>query len=377
MRDPGEMDQLAPFNKKPSTNLVEKLSLAGNRVVVAGLFRTRCGLQRGAKLMLIDLNRRGYSARAVDLSAAFHFRLDESGVGLLVPEDLDQLPVSDLIIHCNPPLFAAAVECFSATVRERTRIIAYWAWELSVVSDAWRDCAKLCSAIWVPSPFVANAMFLGLPDFVGEISVVPHQVDLDPMPKLDREQRRMLRERYGIAPSEFVCGASFSFDSNYARKNPIAAVDAFMRAFSPLDDSARLLIRAGDSGNHPNLFEHLVSYSAIDRRISVFDPRVRTWPPADFFPSLDVFISLHRSEGYGLQIAEAAQAGITTLATGWGLAPDIVERPEIIGIGYRLVPPLDPQGFYIEFKDAVWAEPDIDDAARWLSVLRRKHSPWA
>ncbi len=362
------------LGRKSTANLVDELPLVGNRVVVAGLFRTRCGLQRGAKLMLIDLVRRGYMARAVDLSAPLAHSLDEPDAGLILPVDLERLPVSDLIIHVNPPLFASAMASFPESVLKRTRIVAYWAWELPVLSDEWRECARLCSAIWVPSPFVADAMFAGLPNFAGEIRVVPHQVDLDPMPRLSAEQRRILRERYGIAPSEFACGASLSFHSNYARKNPTGAVDAFMRAFSPLDQNARLLIRAHDGQHHRRLFDHLVSYSAEDPRITVFDPITRKWPISEFFSSLDVFMSLHRSEGYGLQVAEAAQAGVSTLATAWGLAPDIRSRPEVFTVGYRLITPLDPEGFYMQFDGAKWAEPDIDDAVRWLRILRANHA---
>jgi glycosyltransferase involved in cell wall biosynthesis len=370
-----QIDVAASLPRKSATpNLVDELPLRGQQVAVAGMFRTRCGLQRGAKLMLADLHRRGYSAWAVDLSAPLLHPLDEHSAGLLIPADLDQLPISDLLIHLNPPLFANAVGCFSQSLRDRARITGYWAWELPVVSDAWRKCAHLCSAIWVPSPFVASTMFAGLSDFTGEIRVIPHQVDLDPMPRLTRDQRRILRESNEIAPSEFVCGVSFSFTSNYARKNPTAAVDAFMRAFSLLDPKPKLLIRAHDSQHHRKLFEHLVSYAEVDPRITVFDPLNRRWPINEFLPCLDVFLSLHRSEGYGLQIAEAAQAGVATLATGWGLAPDICARPEVITIGYRLVTALDPQGFYMQFDGAKWAEPDIDDAARWLRVLRARHT---
>lgn len=64
------------------------------------------------------------------------------------------------------------------------------------------------------------------------------------------------------------------------------------------------------------------------------------------------------------------------LATAWGLAPDILARPETIPIGYRIVRVLDPQGFYSQFPGARWAEPDIDEAASWLRLLRDRHVPW-
>ncbi len=90
----------------------------------------------------------------------------------------------------------------------------------------------------------------------------------------------------------------------------------------------------------------------------------------DFIGVLDVFIALPRSEGYGLQIAEAAQAGVNVLATGWRLAPDIAARPQVHTIDYKLVEPIDPQNFYDQFPGAIWADPDLDHAAKTLRMLR-------
>src|SRR5579875_59029 len=356
-----------------TANLREELPLRGGHIGVAGLFRTRCGLQRGARLMLRDLRHRGYVAHAIDLSQSLGARLHLDEGGLLLPSDVDELGLTDLLIHCNPPLFAHAVSRFSERVRNRVHLVAYWTWELTVVSDEWRESARLCSSIWVPSPFVAHSLLAELPDFGGEIHVVPHQVDRDPLRPLDAEERREIREKHGIRSEAFVCGAAFSFDSNYMRKNPLAAVDAFTRAFSPLDEKCKLFIRCQESADFGELYDHLVSYAAGDPRIHVFDAASQPWPIGEFLASLDVFISLHRSEGYGLQIAEAAQAGVPVLATAWGLAPDIAVRPEVRSIGYRLVSVLDPQRFYTGLSGARWAEPDIDDAVRWLRRLREMH----
>lgn len=282
---------------RPGGNLVETLPLTGSHVAVAGLFKTRCGLQRGARLMLTDLIRRGFRAGAVDLSAPLHCTIDTADRDLPVLADAELATITDVIVHLNPPLFADALSFLKDRINPQARIVGYWAWELQVVSDAWRDCARLCSEIWVPSPFVAQAMLAELPDFHGNIRVIPHQVDLDPMPCFDREQRRCIRENRGIAPSDFVCGVSFAFGSNYARKNPVAAVDAFMHAFAPDEAGVRMMIRCHDIRNNEIFYEHLVSYAAADRRIEILDPSGRAWPIPRFYAALDAFVSLHRSEG--------------------------------------------------------------------------------
>jgi hypothetical protein len=81
-----------------------------------------------------------------------------------------------------------------------------------------------------------------------------------------------------------------------------------------------------------------------------------------------VYLSLHRSEGYGLNLAEAARVGTVVMTTGWGLAADIAKRPEVITIPWRLVPVDDPQRIYTE-PGTHWAEPDHFAAAEQLHLL--------
>ena len=112
--------------------------------------------------------------------------------------------------------------------------------------------------------------------------------------------------------------------------------------------------------------------AARDPRIVILDGRMRSLQIADFYHAIDTYLSLSRSEGYGLSIAEAAQVGIPVLATGWGLATDLANRPMVTAVDYRLAPVDDPQHVYDDINGAVWAEPDIEDAA-----LKLRSIAWA
>lgn len=320
--------------------------------------------------MVQHMRSKGVVVYAIDISRSLHMPRTLEPAGLLEPEDLRYLTVTDLVIHMNPPRFINALRAFNESAIRDAAIIGYWAWELQKVSDEWREASRYCDAIWAPSPFVANTLFVELPQFGGDINVVPHPVDCDPMPRRNPEQKRVLREAYGIAPRTFVVGYAFSFDSNYARKNPIGAIDAFRLAFPETDTRVQLLLRCHDGDRHRRLMAHLKSYIGGDDRIAVIEAAKQSWPMNEFYSCVDAYLSLHRSEGYGLQLAEAAQAGTAVIATGWGLAPDIARRPEVSSVDYRLVVPLDPQGFYTEFEGALWAEPDLVQAARLLTQIR-------
>jgi glycosyltransferase involved in cell wall biosynthesis len=345
-------------------------AFTGQRIAVAGLFRTRCGLRRGAELMMRDFRSKGVEVFPVDLSVGLGAPINTDYPDLLQPGDLAQLSPTDLVIHMNPPAFTNALDLFPSDVLEKTSIVGYWAWELSVVSDDWRHCAECCDAIWVPSAFVADAIYWEIPRFAGELRVVPHAVDQDPMPRWDMAAKLKLRERLGIAADQFVVGYSFAFDSNYSRKNCPAVIDAFRLAFPESDCAATLVIRCHDADKHAHLFAHLQSYAGDDDRIRIYDVSKTPLSVVEFYAALDVYLALFRSEGYGLNLAEAAQAGVKVVATGWGLASDIAARPDVYPVDYRLVVPIDAQHFYEQFKGAVWAEPDLSHAAQILKSLR-------
>ena len=87
------------------------------------------------------------------------------------------------------------------------------------------------------------------------------------------------------------------------------------------------------------------------------------------YAEADVVISLHRSEGFGLIIAEAMLCGLPVVATNWSGNVDILTPDTGTPIGYRLVPARDLQGTY-DHPDMLWAEADIAAAAEALVALR-------
>jgi glycosyltransferase involved in cell wall biosynthesis len=93
--------------------------------------------------------------------------------------------------------------------------------------------------------------------------------------------------------------------------------------------------------------------------------------PGDLYAAGDVYISLHRSEGYGLNIAEALRSGMPTIATGWSLAPELAADAMLRVVPSTLVPVRDPAGPYAAYRSLRWAEPDIGVAAAHLHALCR------
>ena len=338
-------------------------------VTLIGLFASPTGVGQGVRLMWRDLLRRGRAVTAVDVTAALHLPGAQRPEGVLNAKVLETLPPGPIVLHLNPPLYEAMYFLLPHDLRQRSRLVGYWAWELDRVPTAWLVGAEMCDEIWVPSDFVAKSMgqLLGARK---PIHVVPHAVDAIPLgPRKTIEQCSAARTRHGLPNDAFLVGYSFAMSSNFERKNPMAAITAFQAAFPARKvRDAVLILRCNDIGSWPPGSAALRAAAAEDARILVVDGETRRMPIRDLYEALDAYLSPHRSEGYGLTLAEAADIGTSVIATGWGLAADIAARPEVATIGWRLVPVEDPQGFY-RLSEANWAEPDLIEAAAKLRAL--------
>jgi glycosyltransferase involved in cell wall biosynthesis len=81
----------------------------------------------------------------------------------------------------------------------------------------------------------------------------------------------------------------------------------------------------------------------------------------------DVFISLHRSEGFGLNLAECMALGKPIIATNWSANVDYMNPENSCPVNYTLVELAETIGPYE--KGQVWAEPSIEHAAEYLVAL--------
>jgi glycosyltransferase involved in cell wall biosynthesis len=77
-------------------------------------------------------------------------------------------------------------------------------------------------------------------------------------------------------------------------------------------------------------------------------------------------LSLHRSEGFGLVLAEAMLLGKPVIATAWSGNLTFMDDSSAALVGYRLVAAQDPRQTYT---GASWAEPDQATAVAQLRRL--------
>src|SRR5512136_3068638 len=78
----------------------------------------------------------------------------------------------------------------------------------------------------------------------------------------------------------------------------------------------------------------------------------------------DCFVSLHRSEGFGLGMAEAMYMGKPVIATAYSGNLAFMNESISCLVDYKLIPV--EEGQYPFPKGQVWADPDLDQAAYFV-----------
>lgn len=323
-------------------------------IAVAGELSRASGLGEGARLMLRALEQIGVPSWPVD-------------IGPLLPAHTADLPAVTrapppgvpLVLHVNPPLLPLALLRLPRAVVRGRRIIGYWSWELPAAAADWHAGGRFVHAVWVPSAFTAGAVEALAP---GRVRVVPHPLALaPPVPSaLDRAA-------FGLPADAVVVLVAFNLASSFARKNPLAAVAAFQAAFGGRSDRL-LLLKVGNREHFPEDFARIVATVGEAPNIRL---ETRTFPAPDLHAltaACDIVLSLHRSEGFGLVLAEAMLLGKPVVTTGWSGNLDFMDRDSAALVDYRLVPVADPRGTY-RMAGACWAEPDPMHAAVLLRRL--------
>jgi glycosyltransferase involved in cell wall biosynthesis len=323
-------------------------------IIVVGPFRTASGLGQSARLCHDALRLAGFEVRGIDVTSI-----------LMQPEDYSSFEWVDgwsclgqgtLIIHVNAPFIALAMARLGTRVRDKF-VVGYWAWELPRVPEEWSRGIPFVHEIWVPSRFVADAV---QPIALGRaVRVLPHPVALRP---LKASRQRPSRD------DVFRVLSVFNVASGFARKNPLASVRAFRAAFRN-DESAHLTLKVSNLATFKEGARALAEAVEGCSNISVLDEVVDPLELETLYLEADVLMSLHRSEGFGLTLAEAMLRGLPVVATDWSGNVDFLTEMTGVPTTYRLLPAKDPQRTYDQ-PDIMWAEADVNAAAKALWRLR-------
>jgi glycosyltransferase involved in cell wall biosynthesis len=260
-----------------------------------------------------------------------------------------------VLLHFNPDHLTPLLMLMNRSRLRGKRLIGYWAWELARIPDLWISALDEVDEVWTPSDFVSDAVRRHTDK---PVRTVPH-------PVVQGRRGSPRRAHFGLG-NQFVVLTMFSFASSFQRKNPIAAVKAFKLAFGNAADRL-LIVKVSQAHESPEEMAMLVAAIGDAPNIRIEQRMLSDDDRLDLIASADVLLSLHRSEGFGLVMAEAMAAGVAVVATNWSGNLDFMDETSALLVPFRMISVADCKGVYDEREQ--WADPDVAVAAAYLQAV--------
>jgi hypothetical protein len=272
-------------------------------------------------------------------------------------------------------------------LRERFTLTA-WPWETQQWPKAWLPLLEVADELWPSSSFTAAALQAPAAAAALPLQVMPMAAAIpDPDRFCNPTARRAARARHDLPADVVLFGYSFDLNSSAIRKNPMGALEAFQLAFPlrellalfgreinshPLSNQVALMIKALPPQSHSPEWHWLQLRAAEDPRIHLVVASLERDELLALYGCCDVFLSLHRSEGFGRGMAEALQLGLDVISTAYGGNSDFCTGPLAHPVRFQTVQI--PRGAYPCADGHFWAEPDLGHAAALMQqvALRRR-----
>jgi hypothetical protein len=270
-------------------------------------------------------------------------------------------PARVVVAHLVPEYFPI--------LRRRTPdsfLVGHTVWETDRLPAHWIPCLDSVDLLVVPCRFSAEV--IASSPVATPVVVVPHVA-----PTVHPGTNAALE---AIPPEVFVFYTIADWNE---RKAPFKTIEAYLRAFSTQDPVLLIVktsgrdLRAGLptpgrpvapgttawslaqmlAGHRDPPAISLVTGTMTDRDIGALHHRG------------DCFVSLCRSEGWGLGAFDAAAYGNPVVTTGFGGHLDYLAGTPYL-VDFDLVSVQDPSGFPSYAPDQRWAEPDVEHGAALL-----------
>jgi glycosyltransferase involved in cell wall biosynthesis/SAM-dependent methyltransferase len=324
-------------------------------VNVIAYFTAESGVGQAARLMLAGIDAAGIPHATVTYDTApgrSTHEFSEHGV--------DKAIYDTNLVCVNADVIRTANHWMGERLRDHRYRIGLWWWETSTFPEMFDPSFDVVDEVWVGSAFVGDA--------IRQRTDKP--VTVIPMPIVVPPAVGGARAAVGVTEDTFLVLYSYDFDSVFARKNPLGALNAYTSAFAA-DDGCTLLLKSINGERHLEELEELRMAAAGRPDVVVLDQYLDATTNRGLIAECDCYLSLHRSEGFGLTIAEAMAYARPVVATAYSANLEFMDDTT----GY-LVPTNEgvvPAGAGPYPAGTTWGEPDIAAASSLLAHVR--HNP--
>ena len=230
--------------------------------------------------------------------------------------------------------------------------IGVWSWELEDFPEIFDEAFNFVDEIWAISEFTQQAISKRTDKPVFAIPLHVEAIDSAAIENLDRDP-------LGILPNDQYFLFMFDFMSDLDRKNPLGLIEAFKSAFLP-NAGPKLFIKSINGGVRSEDLETIRQATDSRADIIIFDGYLDKSQRTALIAECLSYVSLHRSEGYGLTMAEAMSLSKPVIATAYSANCEFMSSEDSVLIPFELV---STQGNPTYPYDAYWAAPNLEVAA--------------
>lgn len=319
-------------------------------VNLVGYFKHQSGVSNVGRRVAGILERNGVPFSTIAYERTWSPRIDPE------PSVDQRVDFAHSLAFVNGDQFDHLANDIPEVFGDGRQVVGMWSWELETIEGGAPVGHRHASQIWGTTTFMADP-FRHLPVRVEHV----HVPFTEPSPS---DRRRHEFGPLAEADGRFVFGVVLDHLSITARKNPVAAIRAFRRAFpdgSVTPDGPLLVVKTINGARCWIDHERLLVEAAGRDDIVIWDELLPIADHVALIGSFDALVSLHRSEGVGLHLAEAMWLERPIIATNYSGNLDFMDADSAMLIDADMVavgPDLRPYP-----ADALWAEARLDDAA--------------
>lgn len=321
-------------------------------VNLIGSIRAEMGLGQSCRLVANELKQSEFSFSIFNVNFDGELREKDHSFDEFVS---DQFPYQVNLFHVNPCELSKVFMRMPDTWNKHYNI-AFWLWELEEFPKEWIKYCALFDEIWTPSEFAGRGI-----KRVTDVPVrtVPYSVSAP-------YDEHYSRDSFSLPEDKFLYLIMYDSNSTSGRKNPQGALRAYKTAFPREETDSGIVIKINNAKDSDiaALKKELHGYQNVYFITEILEKEQVN----SLIKCVDVFISLHRAEGFGLVMAEAMLLGTPVVATNWSSNTEFMSEDSACMVKYKLVKNEKTEGLYK--KGCVWAEADIEDAAEYIKRLK-------
>jgi glycosyltransferase involved in cell wall biosynthesis len=250
-------------------------------------------------------------------------------------------------------------------------IVSLYTWELEVWPKEFLHAFDYVDEIWPISEFTAASMRSAEPQI--PIISVPLVSRMKYCSGVTEEEIESFKSKFSIGHDDVVFYVIFDFASFRSRKNPEGAIKSFLkmeRMRMKSAPNAWLFVKTTNGFRDPTSKKEVSNLARGSKHILFIDEVWSVKRLCILKLSGASYLSLHRSEGSGLNLIESMSLGIPVVATKYGANLEYMSQSTGYLINFQRTL-LNTSYSVVKPGEAEWAEPDQDHAATvMLEILQ-------